>query len=146
MLLDIRVGNCYNWYHTKLQYKSNCWSNVIWLHLVVFLVEHSFVWLHAYICTFYCCACFNLRQLCSQLQVTDGVALVQHTPTGISPLMLAALVGGADCLKVLLRHIQSSSLIQHVDSLGLSVLHYAAWSKVWCTGYFGHFLDQISWP
>ncbi|XP_065905950.1 inversin-like isoform X2 [Dysidea avara] len=65
-----------------------------------------------------------------QATTTEGVVLVQHPPTGVSPLMLAALMGGADCLKVLLRYIQSHSLIQHVDAQGLSVLHYAAWSKV----------------
>ena len=70
------------------------------------------------------------------LQAVEGVGLVQHMPTGVSPLMLAALLGSIDCLKLLLRHSQSSSLKGHVDAQGLSVLHYAAWSKVCGTMYY----------
>ena len=64
------------------------------------------------------------------LQNGEEAGLTQHTPTGVSPIMLAALLGSTDCLKLLLRHIQSNILTHHVDAQGLSVLHYSTWGKV----------------
>ena len=64
------------------------------------------------------------------LQNGEGAGLIQHTPTGVSPIMLAALLGSTDCLKLLLHHVQSNSLTHHVDAQGLSVLHYSTWGKV----------------
>ena len=77
------------------------------------------------------CVCDSFIHLtCILFQGGEGVGLVQHTPTGVSPVMLAALLGSTDCLKLLLRHIQSNSLTHHVDTQGLSVLHYSTWGKV----------------